>query len=265
MKALATLTLLVLAGCSTVGDRPAVTTVMVYNIHAGKDAAGGSNLEKVAALIAETKADIVLLQEIDRRTTRSSGVDHFEELQRLTGFHGAFGKSLDFQGGEYGIATLSRFPITSKSVVALDVDPPQTRAGGSKEPRVALLVTAAFPAGPISIMNTHLDASKEDFWRLQEIAQLTRVAMESDRPRLLVGGDLNATPDSEVHKRMRAVGLSDSWTDCGTGDEKTYPASGPVKRIDYLYRDSSWKCVEASVLTSDASDHRAVIFKLIAK
>src|SRR5688572_15179603 len=40
--------------------------VMVYNIHAGKDAGGVDNLQRVAALVAESDADVVLLQEVDR-------------------------------------------------------------------------------------------------------------------------------------------------------------------------------------------------------
>jgi len=42
--------------------------VLVYNIHAGKDAAGVPNLERVVALVKSTKADIVLLQEVDKGT-----------------------------------------------------------------------------------------------------------------------------------------------------------------------------------------------------
>jgi len=256
---------LVLTSCTTVGQEGQTLTAMVYNIHAGKDASGSSNLEQVAALIAQTKADVVLLQEIDRRTTRSGGVDHFEELRRLTGFHGAFGKSLDFQGGEYGIATLSRFPITTQSIVQLDVLPAQTRSGGSKEPRIALIVTTTTPFGKVAIVNTHLDASREDSFRLQEIRKVAETLAGVSDTSILFGGDLNATPESEVHAVVRGVGFFDSWVGCGTGEGLTFPSTGPIKRIDYLYLDSKWKCVAAQVLTSDASDHQAVVFRLTAK
>jgi endonuclease/exonuclease/phosphatase family metal-dependent hydrolase len=49
--------------------------VLVYNIHAGKDAAGIDNLTRVAELVRSTKADIVLLQEVDKGTRRSGNVD----------------------------------------------------------------------------------------------------------------------------------------------------------------------------------------------
>lgn len=264
MRWLATL-LLFLLGCTTAGQVQRPLTVMVYNIHAGKDARGGSNLEQVAALIAQSEADVVLLQEIDRRTTRSGGVDHFEELRRLTGFHGAFGKSLDFQGGEYGIATFSRYPITTQSIVQLDVEPAQTRSGGSKEPRIALIVTTATPDGGLAVVNTHMDASREDSFRLQEIRRVALALSGISGTSILFGGDLNATPESEVHAVVRGAGFVDSWVGCGAGEGLTFPSTGAIKRIDYLYLDSNWKCVAARVLASDASDHQAVVFRLIAK
>ncbi|HET9003329.1 MAG TPA: hypothetical protein VFN39_04925 [Gemmatimonadaceae bacterium] len=59
--------------------------------------------------------------------------------------HGVFGRSLDFQGGGYGIAVLSRWPIVADSVARLPVFPPLERAGGSHEPRSALWVEVATP------------------------------------------------------------------------------------------------------------------------
>src|SRR5687768_15586880 len=131
------LPILLISGCATAPATDRLR-VLVYNIHAGKDAGGAHNLQRVSEVIQSTRADVVLLQEVDRQTTRSGGVDHLAELERLTGMSGAYGKSLDFQGGQYGIAVLSRWPITPVDVVALRTDPPQPRAGGSIEPRVAL-------------------------------------------------------------------------------------------------------------------------------
>src|SRR5690606_6980259 len=54
--------------------------VATYNIHAGKDASQRPNLDRVAAVIDSLGADIVLLQEVDRGTERSGGVDQVAEL-----------------------------------------------------------------------------------------------------------------------------------------------------------------------------------------
>lgn len=222
--------------------------VMIYNIHAGKDAAGVDNLERVAELIRSTNADMVLLQEVDRGTTRSGGVDQLAVLKRLTDLHGVFGKSLDYQGGEYGIATLSRWPITAQEIIPLRIDPPQPRAGGSLEPRIALMVETR----GMRVMNTHLDASAVDTWRLQEIDRLLSARGDA----ALIGGDFNSEPESSVQQRVRATGLRDAWVECGGKEGLTYPAGKPVKRIDYLFLSGISRCGSATVLESTASDHR---------
>lgn len=226
-----------------------VVDALIYNIHAGRDASGADNLERVASLIRTSGAEIVLLQEVDRGTTRSGGVDQLAVLMKRTGLHGVFGKSLDYQGGEYGIAVLSRWPITSSKVVPLHTDPPQPRAGGNIEPRVALVVRS----GGMTIVNTHLDASREETWRLQETQQLLQ--LEPD----IAGGDFNAEPGSHVYGRLVAAGYRDSWRECGEGEGLTFSSSKPVKRIDYLLLRGGIRCTSADVIETDASDHRPLL------
>ncbi len=237
--------------------------MLVYNIHAGKDAKGIDNFVRVAGIIRATRADIVLLQEVDRGTARSGKVDQPRVLSSLTGFHAAFGKTLDYQGGDYGIAILSRWPISSDTIFSLPVNPPQERSGGSREPRGALQAVVQLPSGPLTVLNTHIDASREDFYRKQEMATLIQLATRSIGKRdraTLVGGDLNAEPGSMVIEMLRASPLRDAWAECGQGSGLSYPADRPVKRIDYLLLPVYWKCVSGRVLETDASDHRPVLF-----
>jgi endonuclease/exonuclease/phosphatase family metal-dependent hydrolase len=246
---------LLLTACATTTPEP--LKVLVYNIHAGKDAAGVDNLERVADLVKSTGADLVLLQEVDRHTTRSGNVDQLAVLTRLTGMHGAFGKSLDYQGGEYGIAILSRWPISNETVIPLRIDPPQPRAGGSLEPRIAFAVRT----NGMTVMNTHFDASREDTWRRQEVDALLRRAAEL-KP-VFAGGDFNSEPDSTIHARMIGAGYRDAWKVCGGGPELTYPANTPVKRIDYLFLAAGATCTSAEVLATEASDHRPVLLRVM--
>jgi endonuclease/exonuclease/phosphatase family metal-dependent hydrolase len=239
-------------------------TVMVYNIHAGKDAKGVDNLADVAALMRGVGADIVLLQEVDRGTQRSGYIDQPAHLHRMTGLSFTFGRSLDYQGGQYGIATMSRWPILKEHLIPLTVTPPQERAGGSREPRVGLAVTVDARGGPITVINTHIDASANEQWRLQEIQTLLAFAdsIRSAGGVVLMGGDFNSTPESAVQERIRSKGGKDAWPACGTGGENTFPADAPVKRIDYLFHEGSFECVEARVIVSEASDHRPLLVRL---
>lgn len=238
--------------------------VLVFNIHAGKDAKGIDNLQRVADVVKETNSDIVLLQEVDRFTTRSGKVDQVAILEKLTGYNSAFGKTLDYQGGDYGIAVLSRWSILGDTLMHLPVNPPQARAGGSYEPRGALRASIAGPGGAIHVINTHLDASRADSFRRQEIPQVLFIAAEMKKPGaiVLVGGDLNSEPKSEVLEMVGSAGWIDLWTKCGRGNALTYPQENPVKRIDYLLAQPPVKCTKASVLDTDASDHRPVLFEI---
>ncbi len=259
------LPVLLLSGCASL-PQPASMTVLVYNIHAGKDADQQDNLERVAAVIKTAGADLVLLQEVDRNTTRSGQIDQLAVLQRLTGMQAAFGKSLDYQGGLYGIATLSRWPIRAQRVVPLQVVPVQTRAGGSLEPRVALVIEVTGPNGRFIVVNTHLDASREQTFRLQEVTRLLEQLKSEDRRPMLLGGDFNAEPDSSVYSSVTAANLTDSYATCGSGgDGFTFPASSPIKRIDYLFTRNVQRCASANVLDSNASDHRPVLIRFAAK
>lgn len=229
--------------------------ILTYNIHAGKDAAGRGNLERVAEVVRRAGADVVLLQEVDRNTVRSGNVDQVAELARLTAMHARFGKSLDYQGGEYGIAILSRWPIVAHEVVGLRIEPPQVRAGGSTEPRVALVVTIDTPRGPLRVVNTHLDASRDDAYRMQEVPRVIAAARGA-----IAGGDFNSTPGSAVHETVVRAGFRDAWSDCGRGNALTFPAASPVKRIDYLFLRN--RCASATVIDSEASDHRPLLVVL---
>ncbi len=258
-KFIAAYALLLSTGCLSVATRSPAVRVMTYNIHAGKDAAQMDNLQRVAALIDSAAADIVLLQEVDRRTQRSGGVDHFAELRRLTGMHGVFGKSLDYQGGEYGIAILSRWPVDSVAAVALKVDPPQARSGNSYEPRAALHVRVQMASGPLHVINTHLDPGAAGTYRRQELIAVM-AHMKQNIPHeasVLFGGDLNARPNTDDIQAV-SFALTDAFAACGMASGETFPAHAPDRRIDYIFYRRA-RCTTARVLETQASDHRPLL------
>lgn len=232
--------------------------VLVYNMHAGADAAGAPNLDRVAAIVRETKADVVLLQEVDKGVRRSRGVDQPAELARLTGFHAAFGRTLDFQGGQYGIAILSRWPISGDTLIQLPVMHVQEPPGRSYEPRGALRARLASPFGEIIAVNTHLDASRDHGWRVQQVSTVLAISREAT----LVGGDFNSEPGSPVQDSVSRAGLHDAWQLCGQGNGLTFPADSSVKRIDYLFLRPGDTCSEARVIPTQASDHRPLFVRV---
>jgi endonuclease/exonuclease/phosphatase family metal-dependent hydrolase len=235
--------------------------VLVYNIHAGKDAANCPNLQRVAALVRSTSSDLVMLQEVDRRTRRSGDVDQLQVLMDGTNFDGSFGRTLDYDGGQYGIAALSRRRFVLNATMSLPVTPAQVRASGSNEPRGALVTVTDTRLGRIQAINTHLDASAPDTYRQQEADRLGEIVRERARLRmpLMLGGDFNSTPDSAVIKKVVGFSLRDAFAECGQDDGLTFPSDQPVKRIDYLFLSGALRCTTARVIETTISDHRPLL------
>ena len=243
-------------GCTPQQPATAPVRVLVYNIHAGTDASRVSNIDRVAAIIRDSRADIVLLQEVDRLTRRSGGVDQLDSLRKLTGMNGVFGKTIDYDGGEYGLGLLSRWPITNHSLVPLAVEAPHA----GYEARGALVAEIDRPGGRMRIVDTHLDASRPAY-RTQQSRGLINAATNPE-PADLIGGDLNSEPLEGVIESLIAGGFRDLYPGCGTPPGFTFPVVEPTKRIDYLLSSPAWKCLSATVLAANASDHRAVLFEI---
>lgn len=260
---------LLLAACATAGapqpPAPAADTlrVVTYNIFAGNDLERRSNLARVAALIDSLGADIILLQEVDRLTARSGGVDQAAVLARATGLHGVFGRSIDFNGGEYGNAVLSRWPVRTWRVVPLDSLLPPRLAAEVQEARSLLHVVVDAPGGTVHVVNTHLDQGAGSVLRpSQTLALLAYLAgaIGTGEP-VVLGGDLNAAPGT-VEVRALAGRFTDAWTACGDGAGFTFRADRPDRRIDYVMLADA-RCTSARVLERDLSDHLPVVVDVV--
>lgn len=77
-------------GCATAGEVRSLR-VLSYNLHHGEGTDGRVDLERIARVIRDSRADLVALQEIDLNTTRTGRVNQAAEYVRLTGLHGKFG------------------------------------------------------------------------------------------------------------------------------------------------------------------------------
>src|SRR5690606_30062940 len=88
--------------------------VLTFNIRAGRNLAGRLDLARTAEVIAEADADVVGLQEVDRQfSERSAWVDQTAALSEQLGWHARFAPALERGEGQYGIAILSPYEISS--------------------------------------------------------------------------------------------------------------------------------------------------------
>ena len=104
-------------------------TIATYNIRHGHDV--GFDWKKIAEIVHRSGADIIGFQEIDMYTHRISGRDTVNGLSEAIDFpYAVFVPAMDFDGGQYGTAILSRFPITTCEVHPLRAGNYEPRAFG---------------------------------------------------------------------------------------------------------------------------------------
>jgi endonuclease/exonuclease/phosphatase family metal-dependent hydrolase len=233
---------------ATASTNPAQPHVVVlsYNIRHGQGMDGKIDLERIAAIIKSVSPDIVSLQEVDKNTKRSHGIDQAKELGRLTGMESVYCASLPLQGGEYGNAILTKLPIKKTTRIPLP-----------GEPRSALCVTVELAdKASFTFIATHLDLSEKQ--RLASVPLIENLlASDSNAPAILAG-DLNAQPESSTILALKKV-----WTNAT--DSKgffSFPSKEPNEQIDFiLFRPATcWRIVETKVLDEPiASDHRPIL------
>ena len=233
---------------TTPGQKPTVR-VLSYNIHHGEGTDGKLDLPRLARVIRAADPDFVALQEVDRKTNRTKGVDQTVELARLTGLHGGFGKAIDFEGGEYGQAVLSRVPFEPGTVHTLPGEP-------AREQRIAFAVKVKLDGQDVTFATTHLHHQGDDL-RQRQAAKLNEVFTDGT---VIVAGDLNANPDSKPLEILKA-----KWTAVIGKELLTFPSEKPKNQIDYvIFRPTDrYRVVETKVLDEPvASDHRPLLVVL---
>ena len=247
------------AGCSGAPSPEALRLrVLTYNIKHARGEDNTFNYQRLAGVITSTKPDLVALQEVDVKTKRSSGVDQPAQLAELTGMQPFFAEAIPFQGGSYGEAVLSRYPIKARYRQKLPAEPDQEKravAVISVEPWDEIKMRVVF-AG------THLCHQSEET-RLKQVQAIDGNRAYAGSATILAG-DFNFTPDSAEYQAMIDAGWVD--TAAAFGDPKpTCPADKPTMRIDYVFVRPAerWRVIDVQVLDEPiASDHAPVLVEL---
>lgn len=232
--------------------------VLSYNIHHGEGTDGKIDLERIAKVIRSVDPDVVALQEVDRGTRRTGGVDQPKELARLTGLVAIFERNITYQGGDYGNAVLTRLPVKRHRNHAL----PSHYAGEQRGVlEVELEVGRDGGKQPLLFLATHFDYRPNDSERLASVQAIEQFLAERAKMPAILAGDLNALTGSPTLKNLRL-----HWGVAGADDLLfTFPAEEPQRQIDYvLFRTvERWKVLDTRVLAEPvASDHRPIFAEL---
>jgi|GEM_PF-591052 len=224
-------------------------TAVTYNLRHGRGTDGRVDLARIAGVLRELDPDLVGLQEVDLGAGRSGGVNQVLELSAALGLHPAFGGFMDHDGGRYGIAVLSRYPIVQVERFELPT---------GNEPRIALLVDVRLPDDTlVTLVNVHFDWVDDDGFRFAQASALAERLRALRTPFVLLG-DFNDGPDSRTLALFR--GLADE-ADKPDDARHTWPADAPEVEIDFVFAGPRGAFETATARVVDealASDHRPV-------
>lgn len=216
---------------------------------------GKLDMQRIADVINAVNPDLVALQEVDKGVERTGGIDQPAILAKLTGMHAVFEKNIDFQGGEYGNAVLSRLPIEKWSNHKLPQLTPDEQRG-------MLEVHVRFGDRPIVFYATHFDYHGDDAERLASADLFRDMVGKQKTQTVILAGDLNTRPDSPVMEKLNAFLIDTHTVASPDTPGLTYPADAPDRRIDYILHTpgADLRAVESRVVDEPvASDHRPLL------
>lgn len=245
-------------------------TVATYNIGKNEASKNVANFTALNTAIKKLNADIIAVPEVDNKTGRSKNIDQLKTIADANHMYYAFGKSLDFDGGEYGLGLLSKYKITHSQVIKLP--------SGNAEQRVLLLAQISIPGfdTPVTMMVTHLDWQKDPAVRTTQARSILDVAIgdaTSDFKDIassikILAGDFNSTAEEQPVKEIEYLfnPVLKSGTDC-----RSWPAVNPAIDIDHIFtfKGQKWNVKQLEIphdssafLWSEASDHLPVVAHL---
>lgn len=224
-------------------DKGGEFKILSYNIRNARGMDDVTDYGRVANVIKRINADCVALQELDSATERSNGAVVLDELAKRTGMHATYNKSIDYQGGGYGIGVLTKEKPVRREAIPLP---------GREERRSLLVVEMP----DYVICCTHLSLTQED--RVASIDQINRFLEKYTQKPVFLAGDLNADPSSDAIQK-----LSGKWTILNDTFQLTIPSDNPTKCIDYVLAAKnpkfSFNVLETKVEKEPlASDHLPV-------
>lgn len=246
------LPVMLLVGCISTGalrqqQKEHSLRIVSYNIKHGQGMDGKIDLRRIADAISMKNPDLVAIQEVDKNCKRSGNVDIAKQLGEMLNMEHRFGKFMDYQGGEYGMAVLSRFPITETI---------RHNLPDGREPCCALEIKVQLDGmhSPISFIGIHNDWTDEEF-RVKQINSLLMAIQERRHP-IVLAGDFNGEKSDRSMQMLQEA----QWVILDKEGKKTFPSVDPKKEIDFIViRGFPNTSIEHDVIDEKvASDHRPI-------
>lgn len=231
---------------------------MSYNIKHGEGMDNILDLSRAAEIIKAQAPDLCALQEIDNYCSRSDSVGQTDYLAQKAHMTGTFGRFMSYQGGEYGMATLSAKPLISTKVLKLP--------DGIHEPRSSIIHEVQIAKGcTIVFVNVHFDwieGNEGVSSRLNQAKALMQY-IDTINKAVIITGDFNCTPDSPTMQYFGKQGFD--FIKKG-GDNFSFLGGNKTEIDHVIYRSSNSEIIKVKsiMLLKElvVSDHRPLIAEL---
>lgn len=260
---------------SGVPKPPDVIRVVSWNI------ARGSRLDGVTEFLLNSKADLIILQESDRNSRRTSHRNIAKELSQQLGMNYVFG--IEFQElsqgshqspAYHGQATLSRWPISKAHILRFQRQSKfwhpywwvpklaflQRRLGG----RMALRTDVSIGNRTLVVYNLHLESRGNDSLRCAQLIELLDDANRCSRNlTVIAAGDFNF--DITQPESSSAIANASFYNPfAGVGIQTTRPQRfGQSKAVDWILIRGLLRAASPQVHRSiAASDHYPLSIQL---
>lgn len=208
------------------------------------------DVDAVVEVLRPLNADLIVIREIDKNTKRSGYVDMPAAIAEKLGMHQFFAKAINHDGGEYGTAVLSRFPILDSAKYILTVP------SGEPGP-LAVIKVAVTEEQTLTFAGTHFNANAAR--RENQPDQLLDFLKDVEGP-LIVGGNFNDQLAGDTYLKLKTRFSLICTESCAFN----YPASNPSANTDYIiYAPADrFRVVENKVGPASTSDHLPVISQM---
>ncbi len=255
---------------TTIPAPPATQTldrlrVMTWNISMGKNLAGTMNVDAQVALMADSGAHIIALQEVTVSSAADLRVQYETKLEALTQREWTAVWAPDPRPTpSEGNLILTMLPVLSSSIFQYDSAPWDPTWLDTK--RAAAQISVSVNGVPVTVFATHLPLDTNQR-RLHINAMLTWIAGFAG-PRIF-GGDFNMVAGTTEYTTMQGA-FADAWTllapdDQGFTMDKRSSAGNTPGRIDYWWQeitDTQVRGTEVWVIKTNRSDHHALVIDL---
>ncbi|MBQ1256370.1 MAG: endonuclease/exonuclease/phosphatase family protein [Clostridia bacterium] len=225
--------------------------LMTYNIQSGRDAYKKLDLSACEKTIREFSPDILALNEVRMKTLDVGDTEQAKVLAENLDMNFFFAKAIDFNGGEYGIALLSKFPIIRAEGIPVPSLPEEKREK-RYEDRVLLKAELDVNGKTVYAFVSHFGLSNAE--RVSATDLFESEIKKISAPAIFMG-DLNMRPDDKLVERIKKyiADLSENES------FMTHHTLTLEDRIDYIFASDHFACEKIFSPFSLASDHLPIV------